>query len=227
MKRCVVFALLIACILSFSACATTSGRLPLTDFYALSKFLDQENFVPELGQDDFREQMKKYSYNGRDLNSFAGTFFDGPSGGGYGTTSDAFGFQNNYTVTDNGKYAEYTNSLYTSVPLAGLKMPKGISFDDDLSAVCKRLGIHFDPSSEFVPDKDNEDVMTLRKDGIVTLELHRLSDKYRLVYTETYESTRSDGRPVTVTRCVFMNFSGENIQLSRFGMFVKEKMPVD
>lgn len=227
MKRCVVFALLIACILTLAACETTSGRDATSAYYPFSRFLDQENFVPELGQAAFKEQIGKYRYQGRNLDSEGGYFFDGASGGGYRVVNDIFRLQNNYTVTDDGAFAEYTNTFAASVPLTGLSMPYNIRFNDTLSAVCKKIGIRFDPSTDFVSDNGNEGVMTLYKDGGVTLEVHKLSDKYRLAYSETYDSTRSDGRAVTVTRSVFMNFSETDLQLSLFGAYVTEKYPVD
>lgn len=235
MKRFAVFALIIACILGLTACATTtSGQISVSDYHKFSELLDQENFVPGLGQIDFRKQIEQYSYNGHALDTSYGHFFDGPQGGGYSMSNDIFGLSNNYQTTDDGIYAVYTNSFFAHVPLTGLTVPYGIQFNDSLSSVLEALHIRIDPFADFASDKGNEGIMTLCGDRSASLELHDYSkmpntssDGYRLVYTETYESTRADGRPVTVTRAVFMIFTGEDILLTRFGMFVKEKYQID
>ncbi len=192
--------------------------IPNTNIFGFSEFLDNETFIPGVSQGDFMDHIEKYTYNGEKL-EIAGFHYDSRYGGGMGFNGSYYGGRNDYTVTDDEKYAIYSNSFYTLVELDNLDLPYGISFEDTLADAFAKIGIDKDPYEGFVSDEDEAWIMTLRDDGKTKLEFtnYKLmpgeSGKalydYELKYSETYQTVRADGREATVTRYVKMSFNDE------------------
>jgi len=210
----------------------------ITKNISFSGFLDGENFVAGLGQGDFLAQMGKYRYEGIKLSDSMGLFhYDGEYGGGCGVNDKYFGFANDYMATEDGKSATYSNRFYTNIPLEGLTLPHGITFDDTLKTVLRKLGIIIDLKEDSVSDKENTGKITLRSDGTSSLELTNCllsSDTigkplydFELKYTENYQTTRKDGRISDVTRYIIMSFTDDNNKLGKFDVAVVEKYEID
>lgn len=236
MKKLIALCLVCACLLSVAACnqilfdentqtaESTANQQPSScACKLLSAYLDDVNFVPGLSQGALLEQMERYSYSGEtvaDLES--SVFYDGPYGGGLDAPGELFGFNNDYSETEDHEYANYSNSFYTKVPLDGLKLPAGISFEDALGTAINKL----------VPDadwKDRAGTVTLCSDDHSLLELTKhkktseeLPYKYELKYTQTYQLTRDDGSVTDVIRSITMSFSDSRSKLGLFEIAVRE-----
>lgn len=202
---------------------------------AFSVYLDQEHFVPEISQGSMIDQMEKYSYQGTSINELCpGFHYDGVGGGGYYARGTDFGYLNDYSQASSGKYADYLNRLYTKVPLEGLSIPLGITFQDDLSQVLEKLGYPMDPASDFFPDYPYDNLMTLYRSENTTIELKDYAGSkvtafsYELKYTEDYSFLRYSGKTIsTVTRHVILRFAPETYQLSYLELEVNEHYPIN
>ncbi len=181
-----------------------------------SKYLDAVNFVAGLSQADFMSQLEKYSYNGKVVTDIAKGFrYDGRYGGGLEIENELFGFYNDYKVTEDEKYANYTNSLRTKVQLKGLDLPYGIKLGSSIKDVFKNIGIESAPHSDFTPDKNSDTDMTLYNDGnssLVFQNLKRAKEPadyelpYVLSYTETYGVQQHGVKATTVERKIKLSF---------------------
>lgn len=237
MKRfCVIF---LAALLLLSGCGKKkTGPVALISNETadtFSAYLDQEHFVPELSQGAMIDQMTKYSYQGTPIGELCtGFHYDGISGGGYNAFGEDFGYLNDYSQTSDGKYADYRNRLFTKLPLEGLSIPFGITFEDDLCQVMEKLGYPIDPVTEFSPDYPYDTLMTLYRDEDATVELTDYTGSsvttfsYELRYTETYSYLQSSGKTIaTVTRHVILRFAPETYQLSYLELEVSEHYPIN
>lgn len=190
---------------------------------AFSAFLDDEGFVSGLTQGQMIGTADRYAYEGRTIHQTnAGFHWDGTDGGGWKCMGELFGVSNEY------RSGVYTNSLYTSVPLDGLTLPFGITFDDALSAVLGKLGLPVDPD-ELVPDRENGLSMTiLSRDG----RSLTLTDQFRdpiadyafrrgLTFTEKTLVTNGD-RTVAVERRIEWSFADETRGIVMLTMTVTE-----
>ncbi len=207
------------------------------DLTAFSQYLDNENFVPGLSQSEFIDQVDKYSCEGDPLSEITmGMYYDGDFGGGYKAMGEKCGYENYYVAANDRKTASYSNSFYTDIPLDDLTLPCGITFDDTLSTLLKKLGVNFDPKDDFISDKENEGTMTLKSDEgselklVNNLLLADESDKplydFTLRYTEKYKTTRGDGKESDVTRTVIIFFTDENYKLGRLELSVVERFDI-
>ncbi len=235
MRRILASLLLVVCISSLFSCTQYQSVEPFpplqpTDF---SEYLDNENFIPELSQGEFLNQMGEYHYEGTPLaEALVGYYYDGPYGGGYSASGEYAGFYNDYTATEDDKYATYSNRFHTNIPLDGLTLPYEITFDDTLITVLQKLNINIDMQNDFVSDKDSQGTMTLRSNDSSVLTLTNcllLADEsgkplygFELRYTEKYHTTRKDGRDTNVTRSVILSFTDENYMLGKFEVAVVE-----
>ena len=190
---------------------------------AFSAFLDDEGFVSGLTQGQMIGIADRYAYEGRTIHkTIAGFHWDGVDGGAWNCRGELFGVSNEY------RSGVYTNSLYTSVPLEGLNLPFGITFDDALSAVLGKLGLPVDPD-ELVPDWENGLSMTiLSRDGrSLTLTDHfrdPIADyafRWGLTFTEKTLVTNG-GSTTAVERRIELNFANETKGIVMLTMTVTE-----
>ena len=199
-----------------------------------SQFLERENFVSGVSQGEFKEQLNDYRYEGTPITDIVhGFFIDGEWGGGYYASCDLFGFCNDYKA-ENGN-VNYTNQFWTKTPLDGLQLPYNIGFDDSLTKILRKIGIETEPYDNFTADASAQTDMTLFSKGNTKLILRDPSRAEKptehempllLIYSETCQTTRGDGIPVTVERIVTMSFekklSSKNDTLEKFAMSVTE-----
>lgn len=235
MKRTLSFVLTLVMLFAvFTSCDTVSGSSGRNISNKFSQYLDDINFVPSLSQADFISQLEQYHYNGTSITHLElGTYVDALWGGGYYADGDLFGFEDEYRVTEDEKYADCFTRLYTKVPLEGLTLPYEIEFGDTLSEVFEILGIGLDPYNEFSPDLFSDTKMTLysgEKSSII-LENLKLSKNpidfefpYVLSYVETYDIDNNYyGKTTTVERRITFSFDfSEDAVLSRFDVSVNE-----
>lgn len=188
-----------------------------------SAFLDGEGFVCGLTQGQVTGIADRYAYEGRTIHkTIAGFHWDGTDGGGWKCMGELFGVSNEY------RSGVYTNSLYTSVPLEGLTLPFGITFDDALSAVLGKLGLAVDPD-ELVPDRENGLCMTiLSRDGrsLTLTDFFRapVADyafRWELTFTEKTLVTNG-GSTTAVERRIELNFTNETKGIVMLTMTVTE-----
>ncbi|MBQ8416695.1 MAG: hypothetical protein IJX13_07370 [Clostridia bacterium] len=208
----------------------------LESYDTFTEYLDAIHFVPGLSQSDFRSQIEKYRFNGSAVTDIvAGMHYDGPMGGGWQATGELFGFYNDYTVEENNKFANYSNSLCTTVPLDGLELPFEINFEDTLATALQKLEVDLDLQGGLVWDEDSAEALTLYGDEHSSLQLLNCKSEgstsarydYALKYTETYPSIRNDGRTADVTRYVSMLFSTVNDKIDLIEISVNERYQVN
>jgi len=253
MKRLIAFVLVTFCITGLIGCTQTSNNVTTKNNMANNEtkqqnlrdtcneftiYLDEINLVPGLSQSDFLTLLKKYKYDDNVVTDIVeGMHYDGPSGGGWMATSDLFGFYNDYMVEEDNNSANYLNRLYTTVQLEGLDMPFNINFDDTLSTVLQKLEIDVDWQDRLTSDKDNAGILTLYNDDRSSLQIidcEWLPDSsmqalynFELKYTENYQTTRIDGRTVSVTRCISLFFFGDNDKLGGYEVSVNENFQIN
>ena len=241
MKKLIALFLALVCVLFLISCSlqwqqettntTNTTNTPTSYLYidmlaeqditVLTAWFDSEGFVPVISQSKMIEKMDSYKYNGKSIKAATvGFYYDGLYGGGYQANGEDFGFENDYTESQDGKNAVYTNSFYTKVPLDGLTLPFGIEFYDTLKF-----------SDNFTPDGDADNAMTLYKDERYTVIFKDLTlskkpittdTPYELIFTENYTFTREDGRVSNVTRTIKLAFTSDEKVLHKFNLEIKE-----
>lgn len=227
--------LLLGCLSTLAGCGK---RHTAAD---LSAYLDKEGFVAGMSQKEFVEKITKIEGEEPD-----GYNWDGEYGGGWnaiGTNS----YSNSYIETEEEGVAVYRNTVLINVKPKGLKMPAGIRFSDTLAKVLKKLSVEGDPLSEFTPDPETPDVMTLFSEGNVTLKLidrrltptepektepgtvvcvwdigYPLELEFSEVTTRSLDYDRTD----TVTRTVRFTFADRGSTLKCFSIDVTERYPL-
>lgn len=199
----------------------------VVDELEFSKYLDDMQFVPGLSRADFISLLEQFRYKNEKITDVVmGVYYDGPHGGGWQGRTEQFEIYNDYKVSEDNTSATYSNCFYTKVPLEGMELPYGISFEDSLDDTFGKIGIRVNINSDFIPDNDTDTYMTLYgKDGesFVLQDLRRTKEHveyelpYRLVYTEKYSDKQKNGKLVSVERMVKLYFrdgnTGENIVL--------------
>ena len=208
----------------------------------LSAYLDKEGFVAGMSQKEFVEKVEKIE--GEKVGVLQ---WDGVQSGGCEINSTYGSYSNGYVAVEDEGEAVYYNTISVTANLKGLKMPAGIRFSDTPSDVLKKLSVEGDPLSEFTPDPETTDVMTLFAGGNVALKLtdHRLTQteteetdpgtvvcvwdvKYPLVLEFSEVTTRplDYDRTDTVTRTVRFLFADESSPLGSFCIDVTERYPL-
>ena len=197
----------------------TNQNSILIESLNFSQYLNDVNFVPGLSQGSFIHKVEGYAYNDTAVTDIiAGMNYDGPSGGGWQATGDLFGFYNDYKVTDDEKYANYSNSLYSNVQLKGLPLPYNIKFGDSLDDVFEVIGIGLDQYGNFTPDKNSDTDITLYSNDTETLLFQNLKltkepvdyeFPFVLTYTETYNVQQDGGKSIVVHRVIKLSFDDD------------------
>ena len=183
-------------------------NLDLTQF---NDFLANEGFRDVLPQKDFLELLKKYSYNGTTVDDYGAWFYyDGMYGGGCAMNSDEINWQDDYYQNDETGVTRSTNSLSTRVPLEGLTLPYGITFEDNVTSALAKLGIKDDPRLNFTADSGTTDTMTLAANGntkLYYIDMTRTTAPidyiapFKLKFEQIYKSETS-----TITRTLELNY---------------------
>lgn len=178
-------------------------------------FLDNENFVPGVGQGDMIDQLETYCLDGKPL-SFTGYHYDGDRGGGFDAQGELYGMLNDFKVDEGQGTATYTNRFYTCVALEGLELPYGINFTDNLDTVLSKLGILKSA------DQLTEDIR-LYQNGYQEMKWQKEANT--LLFTQEYGIALEDGSPCKVVRIVAFSFQPETNQLGKAEMSVVESYP--
>ena len=228
--------LLLGCLSTLAGCGK---RYTPSD---LSAYLDDLGFVAGMSQFAFAEKAEKIEGD-----TVEGLHWDGVDGGGWDAYTETGSYSNCYVALEEEGIAVYYNAISAKAKPKGLKLPAGIRFSDTPSDVLKKLSVEGDPLSEFTPDPETTDVMTLFAGGNVALKLtdHRLTQteteetdpgtvvcvwdvKYPLVLEFSEVTTRplDYDRTETVTRTVSFAFADESSALGIFYIDVTERTPL-
>lgn len=208
----------------------------LADVTGFSAYLDTMGFTPGMSQRNLFTLAESLMYEGKNIKEAApGYFYDGQYGGGYRSQGNRFGFANDYTRSKDGASAISYNNLYTHVPLEGMALPYGITFDDNLTILLQKAGFDIDYREDFISDETTPGVMTLFQDKSIHLTLTNYSlttDKndeysYQIVYTEVYETPLTDGRVATATRTVNMAFTGTEDTVGFVSLRIQMQYPLN
>lgn len=241
MKKLTACILTLACLLGLAACKQSAlnnqakpaepiapQQLPTHSCDPFAQYLDDKEFGVGTSQKNLISQAEQYTYDGKSVSEHVpGMFWDGPNGGGLDMIGELFGFFNDFTASDDNTYADHSNCFYTRVPLEGLTLPYGISFEDTAVTALQKMG--FDIKARDVK-KIPIGTMILCNEGNSFLELTKSESgqyAYVLKYEENYQATRLDGRATNLTRTVTMSFSTESSQLGLFEMSVSERYKLD
>lgn len=214
-KRIFTAIALILCLCILAGCKAPSNVRDDFSADGFITFLDNENFVPGVGQGDMIDQLEAYYYDGKAL-SFTGYHYDGDRGGGFASQGERYGMLNNFKVDEGQGTATYTNRFYTCVALEGLELPYGIDFTDDLDTVLSKLGI-LKSAAQLTDD------VRLWQDGYREMKWQK--ESHTLLFTQEYAIAMADGRPRKVVRTVAFSFQPETNQLSKAEMSVVESYP--
>ena len=222
-KQLVIGMIFVLCFCILAGCKGSSNVR--ADFSAdgFIEFLDNENFVPGVGQGDMIDHVGKYRYEDMPLSFYLsdGFFYDSESGGGYRCQDIDFGVKNDFRVDEGQRVATYTNSFYTRKPLEGLQLPYGIDFTDNLDSVLSKIGI-VKSAAELTED------VRLWQDGYREIEWQKGTKNYEtgtLRFTQEYGIAMEDGRPCKVVRIVYFSFMGNTNYLECVGFSVIESYP--
>lgn len=248
MKKITVFILTALLLLSLVGCngsaqpasSTSSTPIVIIPFSAdnngFSEYLDSMNFVPGMWQGTLFDLAESLTYEGKNIKEAApGCFYDGQYGGGYRSQGSRFGFANDYTRSEDGASATSYNYLYTHVPLEGMALPCGITFDDNLTTLLQKAGFDLDYHEDFISDETTPGVMTLFQDDTIHLTLTNYSlttDKndeysYLIMYTEVYATPLTDGRVATATRKVTVSFTGMEDTVGFVSLRIQMQYPLN
>lgn len=167
--------------------------------------LTNEGYAAAMSQSDLRNIVKRYSFEGTSLDELIMFFhYDGEYGGGMQGSGEHFGYSNDYK--NYNSRVTYTNYFYTNVPIDGMVLPYGISFDDDISSALEKLGLDIDTGSREKTVLISSETSELVLFNHSFSELEDTINKYSLIYTETKNITRADGTPAKLTRTLNMFF---------------------
>ena len=214
-KRIFTAIALILCLCMLAGCKAPSNVREDFSADGFITFLDNENFVPGVGQGDMIDQLEAYCYNGEPL-SFTGYHYDGDRGGGFDAQGERYGMLNDFKVDEGQGTATYTNRFYTCVALEGLELPYGINFTDDLDTVLSNVGI-LKSAAQLTED------VRLWQDGYREMKWQK--ESHTLLFTQEYAIAMADGRPRKVVRTVAFSFQPETNLLSKAEMSVVESYP--
>ncbi len=219
----------------------TSGRTQIyrrANVTGFPEYLDTMGFDADMTQSDLLDLAKSLEYEGMNIYAAAhGHFYDSQYGGGYSAQAKQFGFNNDYTQSKDGTRAFSTSRLYTHVPLEGLNLPYGITFEDNLATILQKLGLDLDYTNHFTSDTGISGVMILYYDETAFLTLADMTQlpdtsesntfSFSLGYTETYEETLTGGRIATVTRSFSISFCGSEDTVGAISLLVDKEYPLN
>ena len=185
-------------------------------------YLDEMLFVEGTGQEGWIDQVSTYKYEGEKISKqLLGYFFDGCDGGGYNTYHklELFGYSFVTKFYDEENYAVNSGVLYTTVALEGLDLPSGITFEDNLFEVLKKLKVNA-YSEEYLSSCEPGDLIIYEGENEV-FKLQKLEKNgFLLLYTENYPSENGEA-----TRKLSMTFYDIANTLDNFYVSVDEKWP--
>ena len=149
----------------------------------LSLFLDREAFLDDFSWMGMVKHMESYHYQGSPLPTFFDGNYDLGVAGGYQAVEELFGFACDFSHCDCAGHL-HNYSFYTKVPLEGLVLPMGITFEDTLEDVLKKMGFAVDAGKAFVADSATPYEMTLCKQGETSLTLTHVRQKMEDTFAE-------------------------------------------
>ncbi|MBR5273365.1 MAG: hypothetical protein IKU25_08270 [Clostridia bacterium] len=224
--------------LFFSEKISTSAVEPSTPLYSaenivaryFKSYLDYDINFDGLTQSEFIDKIEEYRYNGESVMGAVQTaLYDGASGGGWLASGDLFTFYYDYNVSADGKRANVTKALYTSVALEDLILPYGVKFGDSLASVFNTFDIDFRPYRNLKPDRYSVTDLTIYDDGTLSLRFKVIQDAvgvefpYEFVFTEKYDNDQH----VSVKRTVILSFDkSEQKALSKLSVLVDDTEPI-
>ncbi len=187
--------------------------LPLLD--SLSEYLTDEGYT-DTKEETLIGIVSKYSYEGISLPKLIpGAVYEGmDNSGGMDGGNGTIRYRHHFSYPEDGNNINY-NYFYTQVPLDGLTLPCGITFEDPVSDVLKNFGIDFNPNS-FTPDSENNrmkaTLLTSEDASLVFYnynysDLADYADKYTLQFTDIYYWERWDGAKFPYERELFFYFN--------------------
>ena len=214
-NRIMISIALILCLCMLAGCEAPANVREDFSADGFITFLDNENFVPGVGQGDMIDQLEAYCYNGEPL-SFTGYHYDGDRGGGFDAQGERYGMLNDFKVDVGQGTATYTNRFYTCVALEGLELPYGIDFTDDLDTALSKLGI-LKSAAQLTED------VRLWQDGYREMKWQK--ESHTLLFTQEYAIAMADGRPRKVVRTVAFSFQPDTHLLGKAEFSVVESYP--
>lgn len=187
MKKIVVcFVLLLTCAFLMTGC----GDAKLAKTPNFSEALDQNGFAPGGG---FIDKLDVWTYEDKPLREHGNLTAGCGIMGGIETfyVKDVCYGSDEFQRSDDGSYADRSLDFSMYVPIDGVVMPYGVTFDNTLDELLKQLGFDDELSSDeetvlehvSVPDYESKLILTCQRDSESGLHDYSL---------EFFEDTRSD-----------------------------------
>lgn len=193
--------------------------------YDFHRYIDSLNFDEDLTETELREQAATYKYEGQSINSMMmGMYEDGLDGGGYSAQDKSgdsrFSYANLATFYNDGGYVILSDYFRSDVPLEGLALPSGITFDDDIISALKRLKVNIFSVEELLSYQDEAYIVYETENEVFSVK-KLTNGEWVLSYVEKYLSRR-DNRS-EVTRKLMIYYDGESYGFSGFYVSCEEK----
>ena len=236
MKRLITLALIFALLLSLLGCQEIQDSDNTDNFdnanrdnknyifdYDFHQYLEKINFIEGRSERELENQLSAYKYNGESITSIVMSMYaDGTDGGGYSAfdRDNRFSYSSIATFYDNEGYVIYSDHFSSDVPLEGLTLPAGITFDDDIIFALECLKVNIFSVEELLTYQNNEFIVyenENEKFSVKKLE----NGEWVLLYNEKYLSRRDNHSEVT--RSLSIYYDGENYNFSGFYVSCKEK----
>ena len=196
--------------------------------HGFSEYLDHEGFDHTRLEGTSTHGLEKYKYEGETVKDLLLiSYADGYNGWENFAESDFCGFW--ASVRQDWRHVVSKNRFSAYVQLENLDSPYGVTFDDDIHAALKKIGIEEDVIENFVSDDDNQGVMTLQRGSNFSLTLSDMEKmpesaqtsryRYAIKYTESY--TLDKTTPKDIMRYVSLLFSDENSALEVLTLYIE------
>ena len=236
MKRLITLALIFALLLSLLGCQEVKNDSGESSFdksnnfnknyvfdYDFHQYLDEMNFDENLSERELRNQVGTYKYEGQSINSMMlGMYEDGFDGGGYSAQDreSRFSYASLATFYDDEGYVIRSDYFRSDVPLEGLDLPSGITFDDDIISALERLKVNIFSVDELLAYQDEAYIVYETENEVFSVK-KLTNGEWVLSYTEKYLSKRDNKSEVTRNLSIY--YDGESYGFSGFYVSCEEK----
>ncbi len=196
-------------------------------------WFEESGFRPDVNQNEFLLLLRSFRYDGKDLvNGLESSFYNGKDGVGIAASSKAYAYSS-LTITDPAsQIVRYSHTLGFTKPLENFPMIWGVSMGDTLEEVIAKIGIDFDPGSEFIPNegtKANMNLLTNEASALTFIDHSKNTTSeyvysYSLVLTERmeYRSEDSATGDAQAVRSITLEFDQKNVILKSITVRVDE-----
>ena len=177
-KRIKFISFICICVLLFAGCGGSSRTVHKMSFSDLDNWMCENGFDDSLSQIKLREFAESLLYQGQAVKYKTGNW-DGEGGGGCdGENEDGTsGYSDVYWREPGSTVAKYECSFYTEINFDNFSLPGKVKIGDSFAFVMQTLMMQdCDPVGAFTADADDENSMTLKKEGNARVLYTKITD---------------------------------------------------